>query len=129
MSFNWDEYFTLALELAGISLVPPGASEEARLRAAISRAYYALYHAALAVAQRRDGYVEPTISLHSALISHYRFHPDSTVQPIGDDLRQLRNIRAQADYQSQPPSGTFNRDDVLMHLQLAEHLLARLAAL
>ena len=41
MSFDWSEYLKLAQELAGQTGNP--ASQEARLRAAVSRAYYAVF--------------------------------------------------------------------------------------
>jgi hypothetical protein len=39
MSFDWSEYFSLAQELVGQPATPAG--QEARLRSALSRAYYA----------------------------------------------------------------------------------------
>ena len=52
MSFDWLEYLSLAHELVGLS--PGAASHEARLRSAISRAYYAAFKMAFAYLSARD---------------------------------------------------------------------------
>lgn len=41
MSFDWSEYLNVAKELAGVET--SAASQEAKLRAAITRAYYAAF--------------------------------------------------------------------------------------
>lgn len=41
MSFDWHEYYVLARELSGVSSVP--SSIDAKLRTAMSRAYYAAF--------------------------------------------------------------------------------------
>ncbi|MDF0552110.1 hypothetical protein [Kamptonema sp. UHCC 0994] len=41
MKFNWSEYLALAQQLAGKSQI--SATQESRLRSAISRAYYAAF--------------------------------------------------------------------------------------
>ena len=41
MSFNWSEYLALAQQLAGKAQI--SATQESRLRSAISRAYYAAF--------------------------------------------------------------------------------------
>ena len=41
MSFDWSQYLNLAKELAGQATIP--AEQEARLRDAISRSYYAAF--------------------------------------------------------------------------------------
>jgi len=41
MSFDWNEYYQLSRELAG--LATGIATEEAKMRSAISRAYYAAF--------------------------------------------------------------------------------------
>lgn len=58
MSFDWSQYFQLALELIKESDEP--ASEEAKSRAAISRAYYAVFC-------RARNFIE---GLHPDLIKH-----------------------------------------------------------
>ncbi len=71
MSFNWMEYLDLAYELAGVP-VARRAGQEAHQRAAISRAYYAVYKTALNTAKSRDQYVAPTTgTVHRQLIDHF----------------------------------------------------------
>lgn len=97
MSFDWADYLTLAEALSRDPGIP--GPEEASLRTAISRAYYAAYRSALntAVARRE---INPTgqASDHSLVINHFRYANDQRRKKIGTDLSRLRNNRNKADY-------------------------------
>lgn len=97
MSFDWADYLTLADALSHNPGVP--GPEEASLRTAISRAYYAAYRSALnTVVARRE--INPTgqASDHSLIINHFRKANDQKRKKIGADLSRLRNNRNKADY-------------------------------
>ncbi|WP_293158326.1 MULTISPECIES: HEPN domain-containing protein [unclassified Microcoleus] len=98
MKFDWSEYFNLAQELAGTS-------EEAKLRSAVSRAYYAVF--CLARNYCRDIQQDPQLSGNKAYkINPHQYVPQKfknqsksqTMIEIGEDLTRLRKMRNQADY-------------------------------
>ncbi len=100
MSFAWLDYLTLAEALlqTRTTLAP----EEACCRAAISRAYYAVYHVARTHAQEQEGLQLPaTGDAHQRVIMHYFRGPSPLHRAIGDSLRQLRSVRNRADYDDQ----------------------------
>jgi uncharacterized protein (UPF0332 family) len=100
MSFAWLEYLVLAEALlqAPATLAP----EEACCRAAISRAYYAVYGVARLHARDQEGlHVPATAEAHQRVITHYRHGASPLHRAIGDSLRQLRSARNRADYDDQ----------------------------
>jgi uncharacterized protein (UPF0332 family) len=97
MSFAWSEYLVLAEALlhARTTFAP----EEACCRAAISRAYYAVYGAARTYAREQEGLQLPaTSAAHHLVMRHYRRGARPLHRAIGDNLRQLRSVRNRADY-------------------------------
>lgn len=100
MKFDWSEYFNLAQELAGTS-------EEAKLRSAISRAYYSVF--CLARNYWRDIQQDPRLSRNKTYdINDHQYvakefiHNQSKSQrmtDIGRDLTRLRKMRNKADYE------------------------------
>jgi len=128
MSFNWAEYLDLAYELEDIPVAQP-AGREAHQRAALSRAYYAVYHTALTIAKSKDQYVEPGgVSVHQHLIAHFTRSSDPLRQNIAVDLRRLLGYRREADYNNFIPPVLLAQRSVI-GLQLATHLLAKPARL
>jgi len=100
MSFAWLDYLALAEALlqARTTLAP----EEACCRAAISRAYDAVYGAARTRACDQEGLQLPTAAeAHQLVITHYRQGASPLHRAIGDVLRQLRSARNRADYADQ----------------------------
>ena len=100
MSFAWLDYLVLAEALlqARTTLAP----EEACCRAAISRAYYAVYGAARTRARDQEGVQLPaTGDAHQRVITHYRQGPSPLHRAIGNNLRRLRRARNRADYDDQ----------------------------
>ncbi|PSB38064.1 DNA-binding protein [filamentous cyanobacterium Phorm 46] len=100
MKFDWSEYFNLAQELAGTS-------EEAKLRSALSRAYYSVF--CLARNYLRDIQQDPRLSRNKTYdINDHQYvaeefiHNQSksqTMTDIGRDLTRLRKMRNKADYE------------------------------
>ena len=100
MSFVWLDYLVLAEALlqAHTTLAP----EEACCRAAISRAYYAVYGVARRRARDQEGLrLPPAAEAHQRVITHYRHGTSPLHRAIGDSLRQLRSDRNRADYDDQ----------------------------
>jgi uncharacterized protein (UPF0332 family) len=97
MSFNWSDFLTLAVSLQTAPALP--GPEEAALRTAISRAYYAAFRSALDLAESREGY-QPRHSGedHRGVIAHYSGRADRAHQKIGTTLDRLRANRRKADY-------------------------------
>jgi hypothetical protein len=100
MSFPWLDYLVLAEALLQVrtTLAP----EEACCRAAVSRAYYAVYGAARTRARDQEGLqLPPAAEAHQRVITHYRQGTSPLHRAIGDSLRQLRSARNRADYADQ----------------------------
>lgn len=98
MSFDWPDYLVLARALRGDEQVNPG--EEALLRSAISRAYYAVYGTAHVVARMCDGYTpRRTETAHQGLINHFKQSPDRKRKAVGTNLERLLKKRISADYE------------------------------
>ena len=100
MSFAWSDYLTLAeVLLHGRATLAP---EEACCRAAISRAYYAVYGAARTRAREQEGLQLPaTGDAHQRVIAHYFQGPSPLHRAIAENLRRLRGARNRADYDDQ----------------------------
>ena len=104
MKFDWSEYLKLAQELAAMS--GDAANQEAKLRSAISRAYYSVF--CLARNYLRDVEKNPRLSRknnfdvneHQYVAEEFTYHPSKSqkMKDIGRDLARLRKIRNKADY-------------------------------
>lgn len=73
MSFDWLEYLNLAQELAGQATKP--SSQEAKLRSAVSRAYYAAFCEARNHL-RGEGHSIPRFNPHRYVIDQFLDSPD-----------------------------------------------------
>lgn len=97
MSFDWSEYLNLAREIIGQTTTP--ANQEARLRSAISRAYYAAFILARNHLRDKEGHSIPeTADVHRYVIVQFEQSSDPVRKAIGTKLKQLRRDRNQADY-------------------------------
>jgi uncharacterized protein (UPF0332 family) len=97
MSFDWSQYLTLALELAGRSGCK--ASKEAKLRSSVSRAYYAAFCKARNYLRDAEGHTIPsTGDAHKYVRDQFESSSDTKRKKIGVDLHRLRNSRNAADY-------------------------------
>lgn len=95
--FDWAEYLHLADNLLG-------QTNEAALRSAISRAYYATYNKALEKLldegqMSRSDPTEP--QKHKAIWDLYRMSSERSRQQIGLDGDRLRKSRTSADYNAE----------------------------
>lgn len=97
MSFDWFDFLALADALSR-NPTSPG-PEEASLRSAISRAYYAAYCSVRNFADARgEILLRGKASDHWLVINHFRRSPDASRQKIGNQLDRLRRRRNKADY-------------------------------
>jgi uncharacterized protein (UPF0332 family) len=143
MKFDWSEYFYLAEEMAGVS--PPSSSStlathstsdisEAKLRSAISRAYYASF--CKARNYLRDIEHDPRLSkARIGDINEHKYVVDELVNnraknkkliEIGKDLGRLREYRNKSDYEDVVYS---LEKEVKMSLKLAKNIISSLARL
>lgn len=98
--WNWDQYLELAKELK--QTASNSAFTEARLRSAISRAYYALFHTArqhLEMTGKVTFFQRGKYS-HDDIINYYQNYHDGAYKKIGIALRALFINRKKADYDS-----------------------------
>lgn len=97
MSFDWSEYLNLALELAGQAASPAG--QEARLRTAISRAYYGAFCKGRNHLRDKDGRRIPSGGqVHQYVRDEFKKSTDKLRKQIGHNLDRLRSDRNKADY-------------------------------
>lgn len=99
MSFDWSEYFDIAQELA-IQAKNNTPHQEAKLRAAISRAYYALFNKARDLLRRYDKMREPDyVNIHEYVREQFKNSAEQDRQQIGVTLDRMRLFRNIADYE------------------------------
>lgn len=92
--FLWKDYTKLAKSLEKYS--KRSTISEAFLRSAVSRGYYAIYHASQDYAITK-GYKKKS---HSALISFLKIQSDSNVKLLGVELDNYRKDRNDCDYEA-----------------------------
>ncbi len=92
--FDWADYLTLAQELV------TRRDDEAALRSAVSRAYYAAFCQARNLLSR-DGVNTDDMRSHVALWTRYRVHSDPSYQLIGRQGDYIRRHRSEADYRDE----------------------------
>ena len=91
MPFDWNEYYLLAERLKE-------GDEEARLRSAISRAYYSVYCRARNYLIACGVNIPETGSGHKFVWNHYRKAGGKTLPAIGINGDRLHRNRTRADY-------------------------------
>jgi uncharacterized protein (UPF0332 family) len=125
MSFEWLEYLDLARELAGQPA--KRAHEEARLRAAISRAYYAIFCKCRNHLRDKEGHrIPPGGKAHQYVRNNFKKSADKRRKRIGYDLTRLRSDRNRADYDdSVAMLDALTKTD----LALADRIIVRLSKL
>lgn len=97
MSFDWSEYLNVAKELADRATTP--ANQEAKLRAAISRAYYAAFINARNYLRDKEEHSIPTTGdAHRYVSQQFELSVEPVRRTIGENLVRLRMYRRQADY-------------------------------
>jgi hypothetical protein len=97
VSFAWEGYLAVAREL--VAPTPHPAPEAARERAAISRAYYAVFGSALSLFRALGEYdARRTGDDHESLARYLTASRDHRRKRVGDTLDRLRQSRRWADY-------------------------------
>jgi uncharacterized protein (UPF0332 family) len=97
LNFAWSDYLHLARQLLQES--ESAASEEANLRTAISRAYYAAFCSARNHLRDKEGQSMPGGgSVHTYVREQFQKGPGETRKVVGRSLGDLRFRRNQADY-------------------------------
>jgi uncharacterized protein (UPF0332 family) len=91
MSFDWSDYFRLAQELEH-------RVDEASLRSAISRAYYYVYHLALARAEANAYKPMPGEGTHTQLWRVFSGSPEPKCQRLAIIAGRMKEKRERADY-------------------------------
>jgi uncharacterized protein (UPF0332 family) len=125
MSFDWSQYLNVAKELAGVATTP--ANQEAKLRAAISRAYYAAFINARNHLRDKERHSIPTTGdAHRYVSDQFDFSPDSVRKLVAEDLVRLRRYRKQADYVDTFPGLA---GITLIALRLSEKVISTLSSL
>ena len=132
MRFEWSEYLNLAQELAATNS-DSSANREAKLRSAISRAYYSTF--CLARNYLRDIEKDPRlfrknrdINEHQYVAKEFIDHPtkNKNMVKIGENLSRLREFRNKADYEDT----MFNlQREARNALMLAENIISALSNL
>lgn len=126
MSFDWADYLKLAEALMRDPISP--GPEEASLRTAISRAYYAAFRSASNLAAGRGEIIPAGLaSDHGLVINHFQNATDPARQKIGAHLSRLRGNRNKADYNDVFPGRL--ADTARSSVILARNVLAALSSL
>ncbi|WP_333338841.1 HEPN domain-containing protein [Microcoleus sp. BROC3] len=105
MRFDWSEYLNLAQELSATNS-DSSANREAKLRSAISRAYYSTF--CLARNYLRDIEKDPRLFRKNRDINEHQYVAEAFINhrsknknmvKIGENLSRLRELRNKADYE------------------------------
>ncbi|GAB4405755.1 MAG: hypothetical protein Kow00123_18080 [Anaerolineales bacterium] len=124
MSFDWAEYLELALELMGQEVAPAG--EEARLRAAVSRAYYAAFCKARNCLLEEGWDLPRDSKIHAAVHERFATSSYNRRKQIGMDLKRLRADRNKADYDNYVKG---LKETALLDIELSRRVLENLRQL
>jgi len=132
MKFDWSEYLKLAQELAATNS-DSSDNKEAKLRAAISRAYYSTF--CLGRNYLRDIEKDPTLFRKNRDINEHQYVAEKFINhrsknknmvKIGENLSRLRELRNKADYEDT----MFNLPtQAKTALKLADNIIAALSNL
>lgn len=126
MSFDWTEYFSLAQELTGQN--PPFPSgQEAKSRAAISRAYYAAFCRSRNYLRDVEGIpISKGAAVHGQVKREFGNSQDNMRRSVGRNLDRLREKRNKADYDDAMPSLS---NDTILSMGLAKQVISGLGKL
>jgi hypothetical protein len=119
MTFDWNEYLTLAEELAL-------KNDEASKRTSISRAYYSVYHLAYERAKASGG-TPATGSKHAWCWNQFQKTPDAICRELASWGIRMKKRRIDADYYNTAISRL--DDEVQTMLSLAHNFRAKIALL
>lgn len=117
MRFNWNRYLDLAKDLEAKGKTSP--QDEAQLRCAVSRAYYA----AFCIARNfliREGHVPPKNEVHYYVYNEFSISEDEDRRRIGGYLKAMSSRRKRADYDDEYRQLT---NEIDYHLVMAEEVI------
>ncbi len=118
-SFDWNEFLNLATRLQS-------GGNEASHRSAVSRAYYAAFHAAKKYVQTKSGPFGKTDQIHRKTWGFLAQSNDQTEVLLGQWGSELRKARNRADYDDRPaPSSR----EVLKALKQARDIRSKIVGL
>ena len=120
MSFDWEQYLTLAEELAT-------RLDEASKRTAISRAYYFVFNVAYSRLSRNAGPCPEHAAVHKWCWDRYRDSPDPSCKQLGLVGDRMKARRVEADYNLATKARL--SDDVRRTIQEARQFQAELNTL
>jgi hypothetical protein len=104
MSFDWNEYLSIAEALCGMPITGAPAGSEARHRTAVSRAYYAGFISARNHLRGVDRVEAPLrVSPHAFVPAYFMDGSDPRRENIGRELLRLRTARNRCDYEDVVP--------------------------
>ncbi len=98
MGFDWADYLVLAEELGKRS------DDEASLRSAVSRAYYAAFCTARNRLLQEGEEVPKTGEAHTVVWTKYRESAQKQRRDVGINGDRLRRVRNKADYDDELPN-------------------------
>lgn len=98
MGFDWADYLVLAEELGKRS------DDEASLRSAVSRAYYAAFCTARNRLLQEGEEVPKTGEAHTVVWTKYRERAQKQRRDVGINGDRLRRVRNKADYDDELPN-------------------------
>ena len=125
MTFDWSQYLKLAQELAGQGVT--AAAQEARLRSAISRAYYAAFCLARDHLRHKEKHPVPTNGrAHAYVRNQFRNSSDRARKKLGHNLGRLHKDRKRADYDDSVPDLEKTTTSDIILAQRVLHALANL---
>jgi uncharacterized protein (UPF0332 family) len=90
--FAWDDFLAFAEELQR------NRSDEAAMRSAVSRAYYAVFHLSLHFLEQHHGAVTSMANRHQAVWHEFQRGPDKSWKAISRLGDRLKLRRVDADY-------------------------------
>jgi uncharacterized protein (UPF0332 family) len=117
--FDWTGYSALANELAA-------RADEASRRSAISRAYYYVYHLALARAAGNGFEITAGEASHKQLWRNYSDSPEPNCRKLAEIAKRLKEKRERADYNTFYPRID---DEINELMNAAQDFAARLVVL
>jgi hypothetical protein len=121
VSFDWSDYLKLANELAPRPI--NASAQEAKLRCAIGRAYYANYCKARNHVRDKAGQTIPAHDAHRYVIDALLNSTERKCKDLGKDLNRLRVNRIRADYYDEFNGLTSQTEVALL---LAEKVMSNL---
>ncbi len=127
MSFDWSEYLKVAQELVEQAKESTSSADnEAKVRAAVSRAYYAAFGMARNHLRNKDRIPEPRplvnranerVNIHRYVREKFQNSSDAVRQEIGQNLERMSDNRNAADYDKYHI--IFNNSDLITKATLA----------